>query len=111
MNSKFLYGLQIAGSILTLVGVILQLNDLDFSKYIFGVGALSLIVIYFINNFQAKDESNRLRRQYRILLLASFLLAVSTYMMFKDNGSWIVLVLIYAAVSVFLSFRRVEKKE
>ena len=48
MKNKSLHSVQLAGSLLTLTGAALQLFELEFSKYVFAIGALILIVVYFI---------------------------------------------------------------
>lgn len=99
--------MQLVGSVLVLAGAAFQLLDFEFdiSKYIFSLGALSLIVVYFIQHHQAKDEDKRTQRLYRLMLFASLFLGVSAYLMFKGDERWVVLVLLYALISVFLSFR------
>ena len=110
MNNRRLYTGQLIGSLLTLAGAAPQLLEFEFSKYIFALGVLCLIVVFFIYNFRAKNESSRIQRQHRLMLFAALFLGVGAYLMFTNNDSWVVLVLIYALISVFLSFRNVEKK-
>ena len=109
MTNKTLYTAQLTGSLLTLAGAALQLFNFDFSKYIFALGALSLIVVFFIYNFRARKETSRVQRQHRLMLFATLFLGVGAYLMFTNKDTWVVMVLIYALISVFLSFRRVEK--
>ncbi len=99
--------MQLIGSVLVFAGAVFQLFDFDYaiSKYIFSLGALSLIVVYFTQNYQAKDEDKRTQRQYRLMIFASLFLGVSAFLMFKNDERWVVLVLVYALISVFLSFR------
>ena len=49
----------------------------------------------------------RIKRLNRILLLATAVLGVAVYMMFANpvSESWVVMVLLYAVLSVFLTFR------
>ncbi len=103
--------MQLIGSVMVFAGAAFQLFDFDFpiSKYIFSFGALSLIIVYFVQNYQAKDEDKRIQRQYRLMLFAALFLGVSAFLMFKGDERWVVLVLLYALISVFLSFR--GKKE
>ena len=110
MNKKTLHNGQLIGSLLTLAGAALQLFEFEFSKYIFALGALTLIVVYFIYNFQAKNENSRIQRQHRLMLFASLFLGVGAYLMFTNKDTWVVMVLIYALISVFLSFRNVGIK-
>ena len=110
MKNKSLHSVQLAGSLLTLTGAALQLFELEFSKYVFAIGALILIVVYFIYTLRAKNEPNRIQRQHRLMLFATLFLGVAAYLMYTNNDTWVVMVLIYALISVFLSFRKVEKQ-
>ncbi len=110
MKNKSLHSVQLAGSLLTLTGAVLQLFELEFSKYVFAIGALILIVVYFIYTLRAKNEPNRIQRQHRLMLFATLFLGVGAYLMYTNKDTWVVMVLIYALISVFLSFRKVEKQ-
>lgn len=110
MNNRTLYSGQLIGSLLTFAGAAFQLFEFQFSKYIFALGALILIVVFFIYNYQARNESSRVMRQHRLMLFATMFLGVGAYFMFVGNDSWVVMVLVYALISVFLSFRKVEQK-
>ncbi len=101
---------QMIGSVFTLAGAALQLFEFKFSKYIFAAGALTLIVVYFIQNFRAKNESKRVQRMYRLMIFASLFLGVGAYLMFTGEDTWVVMVLLYALISVFLSFRNTGSK-
>lgn len=87
MNKKTLYVGQLIGSLLTLAGAAFQLFEFEFSKFIFALGALILIVVFFIYNFQAKSESSRIQRQHRLMLFATLFLGVGAYLMFTNDDN------------------------
>ncbi|MHB9056719.1 MAG: hypothetical protein ACYC2P_11300 [Paludibacteraceae bacterium] len=110
MNKRTLNTAQLIGSLLTFAGAALQLFEFEFSKYVFASGALSLIVVFFIYNYLARNENSLVRRHHRLMMFATLFLGIGAYLMFTNKGSWVVMVLIYALISVYLSFRGVEKK-
>ncbi len=114
MSKKQVSYLQALGAILVVVGATVRLFEADFPvfKYLFSLGAIILIVVAFIHHHQARNEDIRVQRQYRMMLFATAFLGVAGYLMFLNDERWVVLVLMYAVISVFLSFRgKTTKKE
>lgn len=91
-------------ALLTLAGAIATLFDLAFGKYLFATGAVGIIILQALQALAA-DLTQRAQRMHRIGFIASLMLALGAYFMFTGSNSWIVAVLIYALVSLFLSFR------
>ena len=108
MNQRILNIIQIAGAILAFGGALIKLLEPGIpGTYIFTAGAVILLVVQFINVLKTKNADMRIKRLNRILLLATALLGVAAYMMFANpvSESWVVMVLLYAVLSVFLTFR------
>lgn len=105
MNSgliKIAHGL---GGILVLAGALFHFFEFDFAKYLFGAGSLTLIVVQAIYLSQVRDENFRIQRIVRLMFLVTLLLGFGTYLMFTGDDRWVILLLIYALVSVFLAWR------
>lgn len=107
MSKQVIYYLQLIGSIFVLIGAALKYFSFEIEayKYIFSAGALSLLVVSFAQYFNNRKGNTRVQRQYRLMLFATAFLGVSAYLMFRNDERWVILVLVYALVSVFLSFR------
>ncbi|MBN2765797.1 MAG: hypothetical protein JXR27_05435 [Paludibacteraceae bacterium] len=91
-------------AVLTFGGAIATLLDNIYGKYIFSAGALGIVILQAIQAL-ADKLSPRMQRLHRIGFLASLMLALGAYFMFTGSNSWVVAVLIYALVSLFVSFR------
>lgn len=105
MNSgliKIAHGL---GGVLVVAGALFQFFDFGFANYIFGAGALMLIIVQAIYLSQVRNEDIRTQRIVRLMFLFTFLLGFGTYLMFTGDDRWVILLLIYAVVSVFLAWR------
>lgn len=94
----------IAGT-LTILGAFSKLFDLVYAPYFFSIGSALLIFVQGKSAYDIKTSDARLRRLARLGFLTSLLLAIAAYLMFTGSNSWVVLVLMYAASSFFLSFR------
>lgn len=98
--------IQILSYILLLAGAAMQaFNEHCFAPYIFAVGALGVIAMAVVDVWRNRTKDFRQNRLLRINLIASLVLALGAYLMFTGSNSWVVMVLLYAVLSVFLSFR------
>ncbi|NDV47639.1 hypothetical protein D0T49_11335 [Paludibacter sp. 221] len=95
----------IIGGILTIIGAILQIINYVYAPFVFSGGGLLLVYCHVMNSFAQKEDDFRSRRLSRIGFISSLLLILSAYLMFTGSNSWVVFLLIYAAISLFLSFR------
>ena len=91
-------------AMLTFAGAIAALLDNAYGKYIFSAGALGIIILQAIQAL-ADNLTHRMPRLHRIGFMASLTLALGAYFMFTGSNSWVVAVLIYALVSLFVSYR------
>lgn len=92
-------------ALLLVVGSLLHFFDNEFGKYLFGVGAIALIINQLIFLLSEKTADFRRQRVLRLNLMVSMILALATWSMFDNTTLWIPAVLIYALVTLFLSFR------
>lgn len=105
MNSgliKILHGL---GGVLVLAGAAFQFFELGFAKYIFAGGTLILIAVQAIYLSKVRNESIRIQRIVRMMFFVTVLLGLGVYLMFTGDDRWVILMLIYAVVSIFLALR------
>jgi len=93
------------GATLLFAASLFKLNDQPYIEYVFAAGALFLIVYHAILAYNLKKEDKTLQRLYRIGFISSLFLAIATYSVFTGSNSWIVMVLIYALTTLYLSFR------
>jgi len=100
--SQTLYSIS---SLLAVLGAVARFFDQFYAPYVFSVGAALILILQFIHVFNLKTKSVREQRLGRIGLFAAMLLALSSYFMFTNSNLWVVALLIYALVTLFLSFR------
>ena len=82
-----------------------KLNNQKHIEYIFALGAFLLIIYHALLAYKFKKEDKTLQRLYRMGFISSLFLAIGAYFMFTASNSWIVMVLIYALTTFYISFR------
>jgi hypothetical protein len=105
MNDRTIQNLFPVGAIFVLLAAILKLSEVVYVEYIFSLGALLLIAYHGLVAYNQTNTDSRIQRLYRIGFLSSLFLAVAAYFMFTSSNSWIVMVLIYAVNTFYLSYR------
>ena len=105
-----------SGSVLIVIGAIAKIFNFTFipnistsAAYIFSIGAAFLIYNQLVYVLENKNSDKRQKRLSRNGLFTSLLLGLAAYFMFTGSNSWVVMVLIYALSTLFLSFRGVKK--
>ena len=93
------------GATLLFAASLFKLNEVKHIEYVFAAGSLVLIAYHAIIAYNFKKDDRGLQRLYRIGFISSLFLAVGSYFMFTASNSWIVMVLIYALITFYLSFR------
>lgn len=76
-----------------------------FAPYLFGAGALVMVVLAITDMWRHRNAAFRETRLFRMNLLASLALVIGAYLMYKESNSWVICLLIYALVTLFLSYR------
>jgi uncharacterized membrane protein YphA (DoxX/SURF4 family) len=104
-DKKFAQLLFITAGILIIAGALARIFSYRFAPPIFTTGTALLIFTYAKKAFENSKADKRQQRLDRIGLLNSLMLAVGSYFMFTGSNSWVVMVLIFALSSLFLSFR------
>ena len=104
-KNKFVQFAYVSGIILVIAGSFGYFFDYDSFKYVFGIGALVVIVNQMIITFKSSESDFSKRRILRMNLMLSLMLALATYSMFDGTTLWIAVVLIYALTTLFMSFR------
>ncbi len=105
MKTKIHQIIFIVAGILTIAGAILQLSDFSYAPYVFTLGTLLLIYSHAQSVFSVREDGFRSRRLARLGIIASLMLLVADYLMFAGSNSWVIFLLIYALVTLYLSFR------
>lgn len=105
MKNKKNLTFYIIGSILSIFGAIGHMFEVNFSAYLFSLGAALIIALKFLAMDQKVITNKRLHRLNRIGFMSSLLLALAAYCMFTDSNLWVVALLLYSVLSFFLSFR------
>lgn len=93
------------GSIALLIGSLLHFFETPYGKYLFAVGAFILIVLELITIFKHPEADFRSRRLQRMSFMVSLVLALAVYSMVEATTLWIPAVLLYALITLFISFR------
>lgn len=99
----------ISGTLL-LAGAVLTLLKLEYGPYVFSAGSVGLVYLQAKDAYEKRSEELRNKRLARISLFNNILLVLAAYSMFTSTNSWVVLLLVYALSSFFLSFRGEPKK-
>jgi len=93
------------GASILFAAALFGFKDLNYTEYLFALGALLLIAYHAIQAYNFKEEDKVKQRVYRLGFISSLFLAIAAYFRFTDSNSWIVMVLIYAVTTFYLSFR------
>lgn len=93
------------GAVLLFSASLFKLNDQQYIEYVFAAGSLILIAYHAIIAYNFKKNDKGMQRLYRMGFISSLFLTIGTYFMFTASNSWIIMVLIYALSTFYLSFR------
>ncbi len=104
MNKKHFSLFSTIGLSSIILGAITQIIDLAPAIYIFSFGALVIIVTQLFVALD-KQTDNYKQRLARISFISSLFLGLASYFMYMHSNSWVVAVLIYALITLYLSFR------
>jgi len=104
-NQKFLQSVYAMGIVCVITGSLGHFCENPFFKFLFGAGALLVIVSQTINAVRNTENDFRKKRLVRMNLMLSLMLALATYSMFDGTTLWVAIVLIYALVTLIMSFR------
>ena len=96
----------VCGAVLTVAGAVMQIAGLACAPYVFTTGAALIIYLHLRSVWEASYvDTARMRRLLRIGFIASTMLVISSCLMFLGSNSWVAFLLIYAVVTLYLSFR------
>lgn len=98
---------QIIAFLLLLAGAIARIISQHYvlAPYLFGAGAVLVVVLAVVDVWRHRGTAFREARLFRINLLASLALVIGAYLMYKESNSWVICLMIYALVTLFLSYR------
>ncbi len=105
------YLIMVYGALLV-AGAALFMFDVPYAQCFFSVGAFLAVVQTFTYAMQHKDDTTgdkktdiQQARLHRLNFVASLFLGIAAWMMWIDETSWVVFVLIYVVLTLYLSFR------
>ena len=104
-NPKIIQYLYVGGILCIIAGSFGHFFERDYFKYLFGLGSLCVIASQLMVIFRNRETDFRSKRLNRMSMMLSLMLVLATYSMFAGTTLWIAVVLIYALVTLFLSFR------
>ncbi len=105
MNKKHFNLLQIIASAAVFVGVVLKFSNIEVAKYLFASGVFGLFILQILYAYQTRKKAIKRKRIVSLMFIATIILGLGAYFMYIGNDNWVLAVLIYALVSLFLSFR------
>ena len=95
----------IAAAVLLVVGGIAAVFDQFWGYVVFSAAASLTIahsILFALNN---KTDDVRKARLQRLYFICTLFLGVAAWLMFVNNNAWVVMILIFAVTTFFLSFR------
>jgi TRAP-type uncharacterized transport system fused permease subunit len=98
----------ILSGILLLAGAICYLSRWYYAPYIYAFGAAGVAVFFMTAQYQGLNF--RERRLHRINVIASVMIIVSSFFMFRAHTGWVVFLLIAALMLLYTSSVKTEKK-
>jgi hypothetical protein len=104
-NIKYIQIAYVLGIIFVIAGSLGHFFEIATFKYVFAFGTLLVIISQLLFSTKSKDADFRKRRQLRLNVMLGLMLALATYSMFDGTTLWIAVVLIYALVTLIMSFR------
>jgi len=107
MTKKFkvLSAIYVTGFVIVIIASLAHFFQFGLAKYFFSAGAILLIAERLIVMFRETGSDFRMQRLQRMQLMLSLVLALAAWSMFDGTTLWVAAVLIYALVTIFLSFR------
>jgi TRAP-type uncharacterized transport system fused permease subunit len=98
----------ILSGILLLTGAICYLSRWYYAPYIYAFGAAGIALSFMTAQYQGLNV--RERRLHRINVIASVLILVSSFFMFRIHTGWVVFLLIAALMLLYTSSVKTGKK-
>lgn len=105
MKTNNLRNIQFFSSLCVLGGVGMKFGNISLGVYVFLIGVLGLFGLQILYAIKTKDAPLQVKRVAGLMFVATVILGLGAYFMFTDNGNWVVMVLIYALITFYLSFR------
>jgi TRAP-type uncharacterized transport system fused permease subunit len=99
----------ILSGFLLLVGAIAYLPHWYYAPYLYAIGAAGVTVSFMTAQYHGLNF--RERRLHRINVIASVMIVISSFFMFRAHNGWVVFLLIAALLMLYTSFIKTEKKK
>jgi TRAP-type uncharacterized transport system fused permease subunit len=98
----------ILSGFLLLTGAISYLPHWYYAPYLYAIGAAGVTVSFMTAQYHGLNF--RERRLHRINVIASVMIVISSFFMFRAHTGWVVFLLIAALLMLYTSFIKTEKK-
>lgn len=105
MKINILTVFYVSGLLLVILASMGHFFEIEYSNYVFTIGASMLVIERIIVMLREKETDFRKQRLLRMNLMLSLVLVLAAYSMLDGTTLWIPAVLIYALITLFLSFR------
>ncbi|OQB29745.1 MAG: hypothetical protein BWY08_01622 [Bacteroidetes bacterium ADurb.Bin174] len=105
LKNKITQNIYVIAIVCILIGSLGHFFEQKFFKYVFAFGALLVVLNHLWVMYKTKQPDFRQKRLLRINMFLSLLPALAAYSMFDGTTLWVVFLLIYALVTVVLSWR------
>jgi Ca2+/Na+ antiporter len=105
MKINILTVFYVTGLLLVILASIGHFFEIQYSNIVFAIGASMLVIERIIVMLREKETDFRKQRLLRMNLMLSLVLVLAAYSMLDGTTLWIPAVLIYALITLFLSFR------
>ncbi|MDR0836215.1 MAG: hypothetical protein LBN11_06540 [Tannerella sp.] len=99
----------ILSGILLLIGAITFLTRWYYAPYVYAFGAAGVAISFMTTQYQGLNF--RERRLHRINVIATVMILVSSFFMFRSNTGWVVFLLIAALLMLYTSSINTAKKD
>lgn len=103
MNKRILNFSYVLGAISVLFSSVLVMEHVSYGDYLFAIGAALVILNKLWNQYRGDDF--RLKRMNRYNLFSALILVGCSYLQFRGNNSWVILLLLVALLELFISLR------
>ena len=103
MNNKLLNIFFTTGATMLLISSVLVMEKVVWGKYTFAIGVALFVITRTRMTYIGSDF--RLKRLNRLYFFSSVLLVIAVCLQFRENGLWILLLLVVAISEFYTSMR------
>lgn len=106
MNEQLRHRLFAAGTVLLILSSLAYFFEVAYAEYSFALGALLVLIQQFAVMLSNPSNDIVIKRRRRLELYVAFMPAVGAYSMFEGTTLWIPMLMLFALLTLFLSYRK-----